>query len=189
MADRVCVLGAGAIGIALVAVSKKIGARDIFVTAKHPIQIEIIKKLGVKEENIINPDDIDASQKILEKTDNLGVDCVLESVGISGSIIEFGISILRNGGRLVFTGLFEEKVNLSFWDVLVKDASIIASGAYGMWDLVHEFTIAAEMLARGEFPAKDIVTHKFSIDKINEAFQQKIKPNERNKTIKVEIVY
>jgi len=189
MADKVCVLGAGAIGIALIAVAKKAGVRDIFVTAKYPVQKEIVKNLGVKEENIINPDDKNACQKILEKTDNLGVDCVLESVGISGSVIEFGISILRKGGRLVFTGLFEERVNLSFWDVLIKDASIIASGAYGMWDLVHEFIIAAEMLANGEFPAKEIVTHKFPIEKINEAFQQKLKPGERSKTIKVEIVY
>lgn len=190
MADKVCVLGAGAIGIALIAAAKKAGARDILVTAKHPIQKEIVKKMGIREENIINPEnDEKARREIFEKTDNFGVDCVLESVGVRGSVIEFGISILRKGGRLVFTGLFEEKVNLSFWDVLIKDASIITSGAYGMWGLVPEFNIAAEMLARGEFPAKDIITHKFPIDQINEAFQQKLKPDERNKTIKVEIVY
>ena len=185
MADTVCVLGAGAIGIALIAAAKKAGARDIFVTAKHPLQVELVKSMGIKDEYIIDPQSKNAVREIFSKTGNLGVDCVLESVGVLGSVIEFGISIMRKGGRLVFTGLFEEKVNLSFWEVLIKDASIIASGAYGMWDLVREFTIAAEMLAKGEFPAKEIITHRFSIEKINEAFLQKVKPEERNKTIKV----
>lgn len=187
IADRVAVLGAGAIGLAIAAVAKKVGAREIFITAKHPIQKEIARKMGIKY--VFDPGEKDVGKKIIEKTGLRGVDCVLESVGVSGGVIEFGISILRKGGRLVFTGLFEERVSLSFWDVLIKDASIIASGAYGMWDLIYEFTIAAEMLARGEFPAKDIITHKFPIEKIDEAFQQKLKPEERSKNIKIEIVF
>lgn len=190
MADRVCVLGAGAIGLALIAAAKKAGAREIFVMAKHPLQIELVKKMGIKDENIIDPSDSEkAVREIYRKTENLGVDCVLESVGVLGSIIEFGIAIMRKRGRLVFTGLFEEKINLSFWEVLIKDASIIPSGAYGMWDLVPEFLIGAEMLANGEWPGKMIVTHKYPLEKINEAFHQKLIPTERNRTIKVEIIF
>lgn len=190
MADRVCVLGAGAIGLALIAAAKKAGAREIFVTAKHPLQVELVKKMGIKVENIIDPSDSGkAIEEIYRKTENLGIDCVLESVGVLGNVIEFGIAIMRKGGRLVFTGLFEEKVNLSFWEVLIKDASIITSGAYGMWDLVPEFTIGAEMLANGDWPGNLIITHKFSLEKINEAFHQKLISTERNRTIKVEIVF
>jgi len=187
ISDRVAVLGAGAIGIALIAVAKKAGARDIFVTAKHPLQQEIVRRMGITK--IYDPADKGVIERIISESENLGVDCVLESVGVSGKVIEFGLSILRKGGRLVFTGLFEEKVSLSFWDILIKDATISASGAYGLWNLVPEFDLAVEMLASGEFPAKDIVTHKFPLEKINDAFQQKLKPEERSKTIKVEIVF
>lgn len=48
-----------------------------------------------------------------------------------------------------------------------------------MWDLALEFKLAVEMLSQGEFPTKDIITHKFPLEKINEYFQQKLKPDER----------
>ncbi len=187
ISDRVAVLGAGAIGIALIAVAKKAGAREIFVTAKHPLQRKIVEKMGVSK--IYDPGEKDLTEKIISDAGSMGVDCVLESVGVKGEVLEFGVSILRKGGKLVFTGLFEEKVNISFWEILIKDATITASGAFGMWNLVPEFHLAVEMLKNGEFPAKDIITHKFKLDKINDAFQQKLKPGERDKTIKVEIVF
>jgi 2-desacetyl-2-hydroxyethyl bacteriochlorophyllide A dehydrogenase len=187
ISDRVVVLGAGAIGLALAAVAKKAGAREIFMTAKYPRQKEIAERMGIK--NILDASDPDIVEKIFQKTENRGVDCVLESVGVSGKVIEQGIAMLAKGGRLVFTGLFEERVNLSFWDVLIKEATITASGAYGMWCLVPEFALAVEMLSKGEFPAKDIITHRFAIERINEAFQQKLEPEERKNTIKVGIVF
>jgi len=187
ISDRVAVLGAGAIGIALIAVTKKAGVREIFVTAKHPLQRRIVEKMGVSK--IYDPGEKDLAEKIISDAGSMGVDCVFESVGVKGKVLEFGISILRKGGKLVFTGLFEEKVNISFWDILIKDATITASGAYGMWNLVPEFQLAVEILRNREFPAKDIVTHKFTLDKINDAFQQKLKPGERDNAIKVEIVF
>jgi threonine dehydrogenase-like Zn-dependent dehydrogenase len=116
------------------------------------------------------------------------VDCVLESVGVKGSVLEFGVSILRKGGRLVFTGLFEEKVNISFWDILIKDATITASGAYGMWNLVPEFELAVEILKEGGFPVEDLITHTFPLERIDEAFRQKLDPKKRGETVKVTIV-
>jgi 2-desacetyl-2-hydroxyethyl bacteriochlorophyllide A dehydrogenase len=186
ISDRVAVLGAGAIGIALIAVAKKAGARELFVTAKHPLQQRIVKGMGVSK--IYRSDDKAAAEQIIRDAGGRGVDCVLESVGVKGSVLEFGVSILRKGGRLVFTGLFEEKVNISFWDILIKDATITASGAYGMWDLVPEFELAVEILKDGGFPVKELVTHTFPLDKIDEAFRQKLDPNKRGETIKVTIV-
>jgi 2-desacetyl-2-hydroxyethyl bacteriochlorophyllide A dehydrogenase len=187
IADRVAILGAGAIGLAIAAVALKAGARDTFITAKHRCQKDLAWKIGIK--HILDPNEDNIVEKIIAQSESRGVDCVLESVGVSGKVIEFALSILRKGGRIIFTGLFEERLSLSFWDILIKGATITASGAYGMWDLVPEFELAVEMLSNGEFPAKDLVTHTFSLEKINEAFQQKLKPEERSKTIKVAIVF
>jgi len=186
ISDRVAVLGAGAIGIALIAVAKKAGARELFVTAKHPLQRKIVERMGVA--NIYSSDEPGVADKIIRAAGSRGVDCVLESVGVKGSVLELGVSILRKGGRLVFTGLFEEKVNISFWDILIKDATIIASGAYGMWNLVPEFHLAVEILRDGGFPVKDLVTHTFPLEQIDAAFKQKLDPKKRGETIKVTIL-
>ena len=186
ISDRVAVLGAGAIGIALIAVAKKAGARELFVTAKHPLQRKIVEKMGVSK--VYGSDDKTVAEQIIRDAGGRGVDCVLESVGVKGSVLEFGVSILRKGGRLVFTGLFEEKVNISFWDILIKDATITASGAYGMWNLVPEFELAVEILKEGGFPVEDLITHTFPLERIDEAFRQKLDPKKRGETVKVTIV-
>jgi 2-desacetyl-2-hydroxyethyl bacteriochlorophyllide A dehydrogenase len=187
MVDRVAVLGAGAIGLASAAAARRAGAREIFITAKHPCQVDIAKKIGVH--HILNPRDSDVIKGIREKTDSLGVDCVLESVGISSKLMELSLDIVRRGGRIVFSGLYEELVCLNFFTLLTKEATLTPAAAYGMWDLTPEFEIAAEMLANGEFPAEDMVTHTYPLEKIDEAFRQKLDPQERSKTIKVEIVF
>jgi (R,R)-butanediol dehydrogenase/meso-butanediol dehydrogenase/diacetyl reductase len=185
MADRVAILGAGPIGLAMAATVKRCGAREIFITAKHPIQRELARSIGVDHVLDTTPDT--AVETVLNHTGELGVDCVLESVGYKSNTMELAIQLVRRGGRIVFTGVFEEDISLNLGTVLIKEATIRASHAFGMWNLVHELELAVEMMMKGQFPAKDIITNTFSLEKINEAFQRKIK--ESSTTVKVEILF
>lgn len=187
IADRVLIVGAGAIGLTTAALVKKAGARKVFITAKHEIQKNIAKKLGV--DIVLDSQNDDVLSKIYKKTGSMGVDCVLESIGVSQKVMQFALEAVRKRGRIVFIGLYEELVCLNFSKLLSKEASIIGSAAYGMWDLTSEFELAVEILSKEEIPVKDMITHKFSIDDINEAFQQKLAKDKRSRTIKVVIVF
>ena len=68
-----------------------------------------------------------------------------------------------------------------------KEATIKASHAFGMWNLVHDLDLSVEMMVNGEFPVKQLITHTFPLDQINEAFNQKIEQS--GTTVKVEILY
>ena len=185
IADRIAILGAGPIGLAIAAMVKRAGAREIFITAKYQIQKDIAKIIGIN--NIMDSSDSKLVKKIIDKTDSFGVDCVLESIGYKAKTIELGLAIIRKGGRIIFTGVFEEPVCLNFGDLLIKEATVTASHAFGMWNLVPEFGLANELLAQGVFPAKEIITHRFPLEKINDAFQQKI--NSRDTTMKVQLTF
>jgi 2-desacetyl-2-hydroxyethyl bacteriochlorophyllide A dehydrogenase len=185
MADRVAILGAGPIGLAMAAAVKRCGAREIFITAKHPIQKELARSIGVEHVLDTTPDSVIKS--VLKHTGELGVDCVLESVGYKSNTMQLALELVRKGGRIVFTGVFEEDISLNLGTVLIKEATIRASHAFGMWDLVHELELAVEMMVKGQFPAKQIITHHFPLEKINEAFEQKIREGES--TVKVEILF
>lgn len=187
LADRVTILGSGPIGLAVASSVKRAGARDIFVTADFDLQVEVLKKLGIKVENILKLSDKDIIDKIMRKSDGRGVDCVIESIGYKAKTIQLGIEIIRKGGRIIFIGVFEEPVCLNFGDILAKEATIRASHAFGMWGIVPEVEIALEMLTNGEFPAKETITHKYPLEKINEAFMQKI--NDSANTLKVQIIF
>jgi len=185
MADRVAILGAGPIGLAMAAATKRAGARVIFITAKHPIQKELARSIGI--DFVLETSTEGAAEVVAKHTGDLGVDCVLESVGYKSNTMELALQLVRRGGRIVFTGVFEENVSLNLGTVLTKEATIKASHAFGMWNLVHELDLAVEMMVKGQFPAKQLITNTFPLDKINEAFNQKIKEN--TKTVKVEIVF
>jgi 2-desacetyl-2-hydroxyethyl bacteriochlorophyllide A dehydrogenase len=184
LADRVAVLGGGPIGLAVAAAAKRAGARDIFLTVRHPLQRQMAERIGVG--HILDDDEL-ATGRVLEVTGGLGVDCVIEAVGYKASTIATAIAMARRGGRIVFTGVFEEPVPVSFGDILVKELTITASHAFGLWNLTPEFELAVEMLARGEFPAADLVTHRFALEDINQAFHTKLERSAE--ALKVQIVF
>jgi len=185
LADRVAILGAGPIGLAIAAAARRAGARETFITAKHEMQARIAASLDV--DHVIDPSKTAVAETVMQHTDGLGADCVIEGIGYKSKTIELALQLVRKGGRIVFTGVFEEPVTLNFGDLLIKEASIRASHAFGLWNLVPEYQLAAEMLARGQFPAGQIITHRLPLERIGEAFEQKLK--DPANTMKVEIVF
>jgi len=185
MADRVAILGAGPIGLAMAAVCRRAGAREVYITAKHPLQKELARSIGV--DLVLDPDIEAATAAVAERTDGMGADCVLESVGYKANTMQLALELVRRGGRIVFTGVFEGDVSLNLGPVLRKEATITGSHAFGMWNLVRELDLAVEMLARGEFPAKRLITHRFPLEQINEAFHQKLEDSAN--TLKVQLVF
>jgi threonine dehydrogenase-like Zn-dependent dehydrogenase len=47
--------------------------------------------------------------------------------------------------------------------------------------------LALELLVQGRFPAKNIITHRYPLERIGEAFEQKL--SDPANTLKVEIVF
>jgi 2-desacetyl-2-hydroxyethyl bacteriochlorophyllide A dehydrogenase len=184
MVDRVVVLGGGPIGMAIVSAARRAGAREVLLVAPFPAQRELALTAGATR--AFDAGDA-ATDAVLGATDSLGADCVLEAVGYKARTIQQAVAMIRKGGRIVFTGVFEEPVCLNFGDLLAKEATLKASHAYGMWDLVSEQVIALGMLERGEFPASRLITHRFGLDQIGDAFETKLAhPETANK---VEIVF
>ena len=185
LADRVMVLGAGPIGLAMAAVARRAGVRELWVTARYPLQKQLAEAFGATR--VLDADSGEVVEEVTQYTRGLGFDCVLESVGYKAGTIDLALDLIRKGGRVVFTGVFEEDLTVSFGKLLIKEAVLKASHAFGMWDLVPELELALEMLEQGVFPAERIVTHRFPLERITEAFESKL--TQRDQTVKVEIVY
>ncbi len=185
LSDTVALLGAGPIGIAIASIAKRAGARELFVVAKHPAQKELARRIGAHM--VLDPRKDDVVKQVTDATGGLGVDCAVECVGYKSKTLELALDLIRKGGRIVFTGVFEENVTLNFGTLLIKEAALLASHACGMWDLVHEVDLAMQFLSEGVFPARALVSHTFPLEKINEAFHIKITEPER--AMKVMLLY
>jgi 2-desacetyl-2-hydroxyethyl bacteriochlorophyllide A dehydrogenase len=183
MADMVAILGAGPIGLAAAAAARRAGVRTSAITVRHPLHRRLAERIGV--EHVVAPEELASLAKAI--TRERGFDAVIEAVGYKASTLQDAVDVVRRAGRIVFTGVYEDPVTLDFGKLLMKELTISASHAFGMWNMVPEFELAVEMVERGEFPANDLITHRFELDEINEAFHAKLdRPAE---TAKVQIVF
>jgi L-iditol 2-dehydrogenase len=183
LSDRVAILGAGPIGLGAAAAAVRAGARTTAMTVQYPLQRRLAERIGV--EHVLAVDEMASQAETI--TGGRGFDVVIEAVGYKADVMQRAIDLVRRGGRIVFTGVYESPVTLDFGTLLTKEASISASHAFGNWGLVPEFELASELVAAGRFPVDEIVTHQYPLEAINEAFRAKLDcPAE---TAKVQIVF
>ena len=98
----VAVIGDGAVGLCAVLASKRLGAKKIILLSRHETRTKVGRKFGATD---IVPQRGDEAVKAVKKlTDDLGVDCVLECVGTTGSW-ETAFEIVRAGGKIGYVGV------------------------------------------------------------------------------------
>jgi threonine 3-dehydrogenase len=167
-AKTVLVVGCGSIGLLAVAVAEAFGAVRLIAADLMPERVKIAEKLGARNGIIVGSDFSENLEEIKKLTDGEGVDVALET---SGSLEGFrwAIESLARGGRLVSVGVPSGTFPLDVANHLVrKETSIV--GIYGRrmyatWD-------QALMLVRaGKVPLKELVTHRFSLDRAAEGFE------------------
>ena len=168
--ETVVVLGAGTIGLTAVAAARALGAGKIFVTARHPQQAAMAKRLGADD---ALPADGPALQAALDEvTDGRGADLTIETVGgTSGDTVQQAIDVTRMQGRIVILGGFRRPITLHWLRPLLKEQTIVFSSCYSIVDSYHDFEIAIDLLSSGRVPLPQIVTHTYPLDAIQQGFE------------------
>jgi len=177
--DTVAILGAGPIGQMILQAVKARGCLETYMTDIVDYRLEFAEKFGAT--NVINSTREDAVKRILELTDNEGVDIAIEAAG-AVSAIKQAFDIVRPGGRSVLVGLYpfvEFQVPLA--NAITKELDI-----YGVWRYANVFPTAIRCVSSGRINIKPLITHKFPFDRIMEAFETHIKKIEN--PMKIEIL-
>ena len=92
--DVVAVVGDGAVGLCAIIAAKRLGAARIIALSRNPARQKLAREFGATD--ILSERGDDATQKILELTNELGVDAALECVG-TGQSMATAFSIARVG--------------------------------------------------------------------------------------------
>src|ERR671939_1974465 len=77
--DTVAVVGDGAVGLSAVLAAKRLGAERIIALSRHADRQELAKAFGATE--IVAERGEEATERVMELTDGVGVDAALECVG------------------------------------------------------------------------------------------------------------
>ncbi|MBC7285581.1 MAG: zinc-binding dehydrogenase [Hoeflea sp.] len=87
----------------------------------------------------------------------------------------------RRGGKVVLIGGFdagETAIPLEWQRIQMSEIQIIPSASFSYRDIYAEQGEVVELIAKGKLPVHKLITHRFSLDQINEAFDVAQKKDE-----------
>ena len=73
-------------------------------------------------------------------------------------------------GRWSTSAASRSPMEISLFDPLIREIKIISSNCYGIIDGVHDYEVAINLLASGEYPYRDAVKHRYGLEDVGEAF-------------------
>ncbi len=166
--DRVAIIGSGPVGLTIAQVANVAGATSIAVLGKPdtPIQIAHEAVSAVP----INVDKTDAVEAIMDWSNGRGADVVFEAVGGKANTLEQATQIAAKRGRVCMVGGHGAPLTFSERFARSRELTILWSFCYGRRGGKTEFQIAIDLLAAGKLDPTPLVTHRFNLDEITQAF-------------------
>lgn len=163
---NVLITGAGAIGLFAIPIAKANGASSVIVIEPNPYKRDIAEKLGA--DLVLDPLDKGLKQKVLQFTQNEGVDVHLEMSG-NNEAIRLGLDLLCNGGTVSLLGIPSKETSLDLaQEVIFK--GITLRGITGRRMFTTWYQCQNFLLKHGS-TIQPIITHSFEFNDIAEGFR------------------
>ncbi|MFF1484195.1 zinc-dependent alcohol dehydrogenase family protein [Streptomyces sp. NPDC058319] len=159
--DTVVVVGAGPIGLAVVATARLFAPERVIAVDLAPARLEAARKLGAEA---VSDAREDPGQLVADLTGGLGADVAVEAVGVPETF-EMCTRMVRPGGHVANVGVHGRPATLHLEELWIKDVTITT----GLVDTSSTPTLL-RMTAAGRLPAAQFVTHTFPLDRMEEAY-------------------
>ncbi len=137
--DNVVIIGAGGLGLMAVQLAKAITGAKIIVTDLDDEKLRVAKKNGA--DNVINSKKEDPVKAVLELTDKVGADAVIDFVNASKTV-ETDMQLLRRRARVILVGLFGGELKLSLVTMPTRAYKLIGSYTGTLSDMVELVSLA-----------------------------------------------
>lgn len=175
--DSVAIFGTGCIGLTTLLSSKAHGCGITIVCDVVDARLEKAKELGA--DYTINSSKVDPVEEIMKITNGRGVDQVFDAAGAPTTIMQTSL-IARRGGTVTLVGISTQaELPYNFAQIMDKELTIKSVFRYRN---IYPKAIAA--VASGAVDVKNIVTHEFDFDHIQDAYMEAV----NNKTDLVKAV-
>ncbi len=160
--DNVAIFGCGGVGLATVKMATLAGGNVIAVDIFDE-KLEMAKKAGAVE--VINAKKEEDVAKRVRRLTGVGADIAMEVIG-NPTTIEQAFNSVRWGGRVVVVGYTHKDISLNAGKIMFREIEIKGSLGCGLQD----FPRVIDLVKHGKMDVKELVTHKFKLDEINEGF-------------------
>lgn len=170
--DRVAIIGAGPIGLGQLMLAKATGA-DVLIVDTVDHSLELAMTLGA--DVVLNSSRDDPLSAMKAMTHGRGADVVFECAGGESmpETLPLATNLVRRGGKVVIVGGFDagpQEIALEWQRIQMSEIRLIPSASFAWSGLDKEQGQVLELLGKGVLDASALITHRFPLDQINEAF-------------------
>ena len=179
--DTVVVFAQGPIGLCATAGARMMGATTIIAVDSVPARMEMARRMGA--DHVIDFNAQDPVAEIMRLTKGRGVDVAIEALGRQ-STFEGALRVLRPGGTLSSLGVYSEdlKIPLDAFLAGLGDHTIRTTLCPGGKERMRRLM---DVIASGRIDTRPLVTHRFSLDQIEAAYD--LFANQRDGVLKIAI--
>ncbi|WP_104087560.1 zinc-dependent alcohol dehydrogenase family protein [Cryobacterium sp. N19] len=160
--DVVAVVGAGPVGLAVIATAGLYGPSRIIAIDLDANRVEEARKFGATDTVVSS--ETDWKKQVLAMTDGLGVDVAIEAVGIPQTFA-MCLDIVRPAGAVANVGVHSKSVDFPLQDLWISNINISMG-------LVNTDTldILLKLVAQKKIVAENFISHTFKLEDIIEAY-------------------
>jgi S-(hydroxymethyl)glutathione dehydrogenase/alcohol dehydrogenase len=165
--DRVAVFGAGGIGLNAIQAAAIAGAAMIIAVDIHDHKLAQAREFGATQ--TVNGRQQEASAAIRELTGGKGVDCAIESAGQRVSMEQAFASVRTGGGKAILVGNLPAGQSISIDPFQLICGREILGCWGGSTRPERDFPRYADLFMEGKLKLRELVSHRFRLDEVNEA--------------------
>ncbi|WBB76350.1 zinc-dependent alcohol dehydrogenase family protein [Micromonospora sp. WMMD1128] len=167
--DTVVVVGAGPIGLAAIQTARLFSPTHVVAVDKAQSRLDAAKRFGADLTVLADDDPLEAVRSI---TGGLGADVAIEAVGVPATF-ELCATLVRPGGRVANVGVHGAPATLHLERLWIRDVTITT----GLVD-TRTTPKLLDMLVAGQLDTAHMVTHRYTLDRIIEAYDVFARPAE-----------
>jgi alcohol dehydrogenase len=160
--DTIAIVGAGPIGMAALLTAQFYSPSEIIMIDLDDNRLKVAKTFGATQ--IINSGNENAIEKVMNLTNDKGVDAAIEAVGVPETF-ELCQEIVNTGGHIANIGVHGKSTILHLETLWSKNITITT----GLVD-----TFSTPMLFKnvqsGKLDPKKLITHRFKLEQIIQAY-------------------
>ena len=162
--QAVVVIGPGPVGLMTVQLCKALGAEQVILVGTRPARLELGARLGA--DATVNVREEDAVAVVKRLTAGHGADLVIESSGALDAPQQC-VEMVKRGAKILFLAFYKEPVTFDLSTAIREDVTLYTTRGEGGANVRR----ALSLVAQGKVRGRDLVTHRFKLDDIQEGFR------------------
>jgi len=161
--DTVAVVGAGPVGLSVMATAALYGAAQIVAIDLDDKRLDLAKQVGATHS--VNSGASDWKEQVFALTDGYGVDVAVEAVGVPATF-DMCTHLVRPGGNVANVGVHGKAAMLDLQRLWIQNINISMG-------LVNTTTLGMllKLVKHEMLPVDKFVTHRFAFDDIINAYE------------------